>query len=73
MPGDPATPVTPAVNRRKQAEEEEAQDYAWAIRNSQHIQPDWSAKNGDIIDRFSRAGLLRIKRRAWQIVEGPQR
>lgn len=54
---------------RVEQEEQEAQDYAWAIQNAGMIRPDWSAKNADIIDRFSRTALLRIKRRAWQIVE----
>lgn len=57
------------TERRRRAEEEEAEGYAWAILNSQHIQPDWAAKNADLIDRYSLTALRRIKRRAWQIVE----
>lgn len=55
--------------QRQQREEEEAQDYAEAIWSADMIRPDWTAKNADIIDRFSLTALLRIKRRAWQIVE----
>ncbi len=58
-----------ATERRRSLEEQEAQDYAWAIQNAGMIHPDWSAKNADIIDRFSRSALLRIKVRAWRIVE----
>jgi hypothetical protein len=61
--------VVVTTQRRKRAEEEEAEDYAWAILNSHHIKPDWAAKNADIIDRYSLTALLRIKRRAWQIIE----
>lgn len=53
----------------RRAEEQEAEDYAWAIQNAGMIRPDWSARNADIIDRFSLTALKRIKRRAWQIIE----
>jgi hypothetical protein len=58
------------MTRRQRLEEEEAQDYAAAIRDG--IRHDWSALNADIIDRFSLTALQRIKRRAWQIVESRQ-
>jgi hypothetical protein len=58
--------------KRAAIEEEEAQDYAWAIQNAGMIRPDWHAKNADIIDRLSMAALLRIKKRAWQIIEEPR-
>ena len=54
---------------RAELEEDEAQDYAEAILMADMIRPDWAAKNAEIIERWSRAALLRIKRRAWQIVE----
>ena len=62
------TPTTKAVTRRRQAEEDEAEDYAAAIRDG--LRHDWSALNADIIDRYSVTALIRIKRRAWQIVQG---
>ena len=57
-----------SAERRKRAEEDEAQEYAARIRNP-HYNGDWRAYNEDIIDRFSVTALHRIKRRAWQIVE----
>jgi hypothetical protein len=56
--------------RRRRMEEEQAEDYAAAIRHSGWITPGWTALNEQIIEEFGRAGLLRIKRRAWEIVEG---
>jgi hypothetical protein len=61
--------TTKLSERRQRAEENEAEDYADVIRNVDWIRPDWTALNERIIDEFGRAGLLRIKRRAWQIVE----
>ncbi len=51
------------------AEEQEAWDYAAAIRWEPWQKPDWKAKNADIAARFSWAALLRIKHRAWRIIE----
>jgi hypothetical protein len=56
---------------RKRAEEDEAQRYADAIMDG--WRHDWQARNKVIIDRYSRTALLRIKRRAWAIVEERQR
>lgn len=58
--------------RRQKAEAEAADDYAQAILNQGWIKPDWHSLNARIIDEFGRAGLLRIKRAAWQIVEAPR-
>ena len=57
---------------RAEIEEEEAQDYAWAIQNAGMVRPDWGAKNADIMARLSRTALLRIKARAWRIIEGAE-
>lgn len=55
---------------RRDLEELEAQDYAACILDEPlGIRHDWPARNADIIDRLSLAALMRIKRRAWQIVE----
>ena len=59
--------------RRRQSEENEAEDYAAVIRDVDWIRPDWTALNARIIDEFGQPGLLRIKRRAWQIIEGNAR
>jgi hypothetical protein len=59
--------------RRRKAEEEQAEDYAAAIRAEAWIKPDWRALNARIIDEFGHGGLLRIKRRAWRIIEEPER
>ena len=53
---------------RAEQEEAEARRYAELIRGPHR--GDWPAINADIIARFSRTALIRIKRRAWQIVEG---
>lgn len=53
--------------KRRQMEEAEAAKYAELIRT---VGVDWTAVNADIVRRFSRTALLRIKRRAWAIVEG---
>ena len=55
--------------RRLRFEEEQAVDYAAAIRNSGWITPSWKALNEQIIEEYGLAGLERIKRRAWQIIE----
>lgn len=47
-------------------EEAEAQRYADGIIAGDL---DWSAANAAIIARWSVTALLRVKRRAWQIVE----
>jgi hypothetical protein len=57
--------------RRQKAETEAAEDYAQVIRGEAWIQPDWRALNARIIDEFGHAGLLRIKRAAWKLIEGP--
>jgi hypothetical protein len=56
--------------KRRKAEAEQAEDYAWAIRNAGMVKPDWKALNARIIDEFGLAGLMRIKRAAWKAVEG---
>jgi hypothetical protein len=60
----------PTAPERQAAEEQAAQDYADLILN---VVPgrlvDWNAINRAIIDRWSMSALLRIKRRAWAIVE----
>lgn len=56
---------------RQRAEAAKAEDYAWAIRNEGQIRPDWKALNATIIDEFGHAGLLRIKRLAWRMIEAP--
>lgn len=46
--------------------------YAMAIR-SEHQQadaPDWGTINRAIISKWSLAGLERVKKRAWAILEG---
>lgn len=48
--------------------EEEARQYAWLIREP-NLNPTWRLINEDLIERYSRTGLLRIKTRAWQIVQ----
>ena len=58
------------AKRRQLSEEEAAEDYAAVIRAASWISPDWTALNERIIEEFGRGGLLRIKRRAWQIIEG---
>lgn len=52
---------------QSEREEQEAEDYAAAILDG--LRHDWSALNHDIIDRFSLSALIRIKRRAWRLVE----
>jgi hypothetical protein len=53
---------------RKDDEEREARTYADAIRL--HIDDtDWGTWNRAIIARWSKTALLRVKTRAWQIIE----
>jgi hypothetical protein len=59
--------------RRRMSEAEQAEDYAQIIRSADWIQPDWQALNARIIDEFGLAGLARIKRRAWRMIEGEPR
>lgn len=54
---------------RAAAEEAVAQAYAKAIREL-HTGNFWSEWNREIIARWSRTALLRVKTRAWAIVEG---
>jgi hypothetical protein len=56
--------------RRLKSEAQQAEDYAQILRSADWIKPDWRALNARIIDEFGLAGLSRIKRAAWQIVEG---
>ena len=58
--------------RRLRAEEEQAEDYAACIRNP-YFNGDWKAYNAILIDEYGLAGLQRIKRRAWQIIEEAKR
>jgi hypothetical protein len=53
---------------RQQLEEAEAKRYAALIRSPGDCL--WSEVNAGIIRLYSVAALKRIKRRAWQIVEG---
>ncbi len=54
---------------RQRAEEEAAEDYAWSIRNADQIKPDWNSRNEILIEEFGLGGLVRIKRRAWQLLQ----
>jgi hypothetical protein len=53
---------------RREAEEQEAQSYAKALHKPYH-DTDWPGWNRDIIARWSKSALMRIKWRAWAIVE----
>lgn len=53
---------------RERAEEEVAKDYALML-GEPHPAEAWREINRAIIDRWSVTALLRIKERAWQIVE----
>jgi hypothetical protein len=53
---------------RREAEEQEAQSYAEALYKPYH-DTDWLGWNRRIITRWSVTALMRIKRRAWAIVE----
>lgn len=58
---------------RQEAEEAEAQRYAEAIRvRGDHTAEFWGNLNWEIVERWSRTALQRIKRRAWQIIEAPE-
>jgi hypothetical protein len=61
--------MTALSQRRQKAEAEQAEDYAQTIRGEGWIKPDWRALNARIIDEFGHAGLLRIKRAAWRLIE----
>ena len=57
---------------RQEAEEAEAQRYAEAIRTrGDHSAEFWGDLNWEIVERWSRTALRRVKTRAWQIVEEP--
>ena len=59
--------MTPA---RQEAEEIAAQGYAALIRTyGDHTAEFWGDLNWEIVERWSRTALQRIKKRAWQIVE----
>lgn len=49
-----------------------ALSYAMAIKSEAQgaDEPDWPAINQAVIARWSRAGLIRVKNRAWRILEG---
>jgi hypothetical protein len=55
-------------NARREEERSEAQAYADAIRFRMDT-TDWFGWNRDIIARWSKSALLRIKVAAWKIVE----
>ena len=55
---------------RDAAEEEEAQAYAELIAVDMG-KVDWPALNAEIIAKRSKTALIRIKTRAWQILEAP--
>jgi hypothetical protein len=52
---------------RREAEEREARRYVELIRGGPPH--DWSVLNKDIIARYSFTALVRIKKRAWQIID----
>ena len=55
---------------RREAEEAMAQRYAEGIRTyGDHTGEFWSDPNWEIVERWSRTALQRVKARAWQIVE----
>lgn len=55
---------------RCEAEEAEAQRYAAAILTyGDHTGEFWRDLNREIVERWSRTALQRVKARAWQIVE----
>lgn len=55
---------------RRAEEEEASREYAAAIRRYQDGERvDWTAYNGTIMARWSWTALLRVKRRAWRIME----
>jgi hypothetical protein len=59
--------MTPA---RQAAEEAMAQRYAEGIRtNGDHTGQFWRDLNWEIVERWSRTALQRVKARAWQIVD----
>jgi hypothetical protein len=63
--------VTP---ERRAAEDQAAREYADRIRrDAGGSLLDWTAYNRAIIARWSLSALLRVKARAWRIVEGRER
>ena len=55
---------------RQAAEEAMAQRYAEGIRtNGDHTGEFWRDLNWEIVERWSRTALQRVKARAWQIIE----
>ena len=59
------------MNRARQISEEVmAQRYAEGIRtHGDHTGQFWADLNREIVERWSRTALQRVKARAWQIVD----
>ena len=57
---------------RQEAEEAMAQRYAEGIRSHDDFDPFWHDLNAEIINLWSLTALMRVKERAWQIVEAPE-
>lgn len=56
-------------DERLRREEEAAEDYAWSIRNWPNR--SWPDYNALLIEEHGMAGFMRIKRRAWQLLQQP--
>jgi hypothetical protein len=54
------------VSKRQAQEEAEAQQYAEGIMRGDL---NWTAVNAEIIAKWSVTALVRVKTRAWEIVE----
>lgn len=54
------------IANKKLLQEDIALTYAFALESSE--KPDWRAVNLAIMTRWSRSGLERVKRMAWQRV-----
>ena len=61
------------INDRKNLQQQMIPKYAEAIEEHRHTQDFWPAVNGAIIDRWSRTGLHRIKKAAWEMVADQKR
>lgn len=63
------------VAMKEMTQKDVALTYAMALKSSARgaDNPDWEKINDAIIARWSRSGLERIKKRAWDICEGKVR
>jgi hypothetical protein len=52
-----------AISYERNTQADVAQTYAWAIQRGD---ADWRVVNEAIIERWSKSGLSRIKRMAWE-------